>query len=93
VDPQAGVIVQNTAGVRAVCADAAHHGGEMDKNVGARVRKETRNIALCSQVILRTARQEKLLTTALAKLLGHKRAEKSVSAGNYYALTVPEAHL
>src|SRR4029077_2325427 len=71
VDPHDGVVMEKAAGVFAVCADPAHYGGEMNKDIGARVPKETGNVALYTQVILRTARQKELLTTALAKLLRH----------------------
>jgi hypothetical protein len=85
--------MEKAPGVFAVCADPAYNSGKMNKDIGARFPKETGNVALYTQIIVRTARQEELVATALAKFLRDKRTEESVSTGHNDTLAVPEGHI
>ena len=85
------VVVEEPAGVLAVGADAADHGGEVDHEVGARLREHPRDAGFPAQVVLAAARHERLRTAAPAQRLHHEGAEEPGTAGDRNALAVPEA--
>src|SRR5207248_4379598 len=77
-----GVVVKEAAGIFLVRADSADDGGEVDDDVGLRLRQKARDGALLTQVVVLRPGDDDIRASARAEPLDDERAEEARAAGD-----------
>src|SRR5262249_709768 len=92
LQPHDGVVVEESAGVPPVAADAADHSGQVDDDIGPGISEQPPDRIPLAQVVIGDAGNDNGAGLKVQQPATDRLAEKAGATGDHYAKTTQKTH-